>query len=447
MSFCSCIRKTLLDDVNYVESYTDYSFRKMVSPSFYFDALGFYKNGEGRTDIYLKVGYDKLVFLKESGINIARYNCSIRIINEENDSLIVDDEFEKKIVEQSLNAKVSDFFDFILKSYKLPRGSFIVRVKISDLNSSKYFSKLDRVIIDFSEDSSLQSSDLLLVHKVVNENKGQLRISPIVSKHIPCLERDTIFSFFEIYSKEKQTVTIDMELAQLKYAADNESDFMMSYSSHYQFYDKPWQIADYNKIALKNYTMDLVPSSNQMILPVPIGRSSGNYLLLYKIKSISGKDSVVKFIRFNVLPEGFPKIITLEDKIAVSKLVRQPGEKDYFQDSLSFKDRYNKLEEFWSQSNAWSREEFFKRAELANERFTSIVEGWKTPMGRVYIVCGEPETIDGDRWIYQDNIAFIFNVVRDRGSYSVEIPMVTLAGYTANAYNFWQRMINKIRTE
>ena len=67
-------------------------------------------------------------------------------------------------------------------------------------------------------------------------------------------------------------------------------------------------------------------------------------------------------------------------------------------------------------------------------------------MGRVYIVCGEPETIDGDRWIYQDVIIFDFSVLRDRGKYEVEEPMVMLSGYSSNAYNFWQKMIDKIRT-
>jgi GWxTD domain-containing protein len=304
---------------------------------------------------------------------------------------------------------------------------------------------LERVIINYSTDNPLQSSDLLLVQKVVNDQNGKSKITPIISKYISYLNEDTVFCFFELYNPEKIKVNIEMELTQVSYAAEKAEDFWQSYRQQYQSYSQPWQILSYQKIYSKNIEMELPPATNPFILPVPINHRSGTFLLHYKIKSSSGKDSIIKYIRFNILPEGFPKITSIDDQIAVSKLAGKIGERNFFPDSLSNDDKYKKLEEFWSQTNTWNKEEFFKRAELANERFTTFIEGWKTPMGIVYIVCGEPDNTDNNRWVYQENVFFDFLVLRDKGKYEIETPMVTLQGYSSNAYNFWYRSIDRIR--
>jgi hypothetical protein len=50
--------------------------------------------------------------------------------------------------------------------------------------------------------------------------------------------------------------------------------------------------------------------------------------------------------------------------------------------------------------------EYYKRAETANEFFTSYKEGWKTDKGIIYIVYGKPHHIYSDdnseTWIYGD---------------------------------------------
>jgi GWxTD domain-containing protein len=48
---------------------------------------------------------------------------------------------------------------------------------------------------------------------------------------------------------------------------------------------------------------------------------------------------------------------------------------------------------------------FYDRVEAANEKFTSYKEGWKTDMGMIYIIFGEPLEVyrngDQEQWIYE----------------------------------------------
>jgi GWxTD domain-containing protein len=65
---------------------------------------------------------------------------------------------------------------------------------------------------------------------------------------------------------------------------------------------------------------------------------------------------------------------------------------------------------------------FYDRVEAANEKFTSYKEGWKTDMGMIYIVFGEPMEVyrrgDQEEWIYQKSegmseVKFTFTKVKN----------------------------------
>lgn len=68
------------------------------------------------------------------------------------------------------------------------------------------------------------------------------------------------------------------------------------------------------------------------------------------------------------------------------------------------------------------KEEFLRRVQIANDRFTVVRKGWRSDRGRIYILYGEPDQIDHDRtgrptetWHY-DHLGRRFVFV-DRGGY------------------------------
>jgi GWxTD domain-containing protein len=65
---------------------------------------------------------------------------------------------------------------------------------------------------------------------------------------------------------------------------------------------------------------------------------------------------------------------------------------------------------------------FYDRVEAANEKFTSYKEGWKTDMGMIYIIFGEPGQVyhngDQEQWIYEKSegmseVKFTFTKVKN----------------------------------
>jgi GWxTD domain-containing protein len=100
-------------------------------------------------------------------------------------------------------------------------------------------------------------------------------------------------------------------------------------------------------------------------------------------------------------------------------------------------DREAAWEEFWrgrdldpsTEENEF-RAEFLRRLGYANMKFTSTVEGWRTDMGRTYIVYGEPDDVDSqpvDRMLhswevwyyYRDHLKFTFVDTEGFGEFSL----------------------------
>lgn len=62
---------------------------------------------------------------------------------------------------------------------------------------------------------------------------------------------------------------------------------------------------------------------------------------------------------------------------------------------------------------------YYSRVEIANQKFSSYLEGWKTDRGIIYIIYGPPTEVyrdnDVETWIYGDRnsiLSYIFNFVR-----------------------------------
>jgi GWxTD domain-containing protein len=159
------------------------------------------------------------------------------------------------------------------------------------------------------------------------------------------------------------------------------------------------------------------------------------------------------FIRVRVHPLGGGRDVTARARFRVltsprswgsdfEKMLQQVG---YFASreevgklrEAAPEDREAAWEEFWrgrdpdpSTGENEFRAEFLRRLGYANMKFTSTVEGWRTDMGRVYIVHGEPDDVESqpvDRMLhswevwyyYRDHVKFTFVDTEGFGEFSL----------------------------
>jgi GWxTD domain-containing protein len=97
-------------------------------------------------------------------------------------------------------------------------------------------------------------------------------------------------------------------------------------------------------------------------------------------------------------------------------------------------ERENFIETFWkrrdptpgTEENEY-KEEHYRRIAYANEHFSTGIPGWKTDMGRVYVVYGPPDVIStagaAFAWTYRyidgvgENVTVVFENSRGDGEY------------------------------
>jgi GWxTD domain-containing protein len=107
---------------------------------------------------------------------------------------------------------------------------------------------------------------------------------------------------------------------------------------------------------------------------------------------------------------------------------------------------------FWEKhGGAIRQKEFDDRVREANELFSSCVEGWKTPMGITYIICGPPDYVEcqgfGNEIWYYDlggnrglSVPFRLNLENEFGKYYEIVP------FSVNDY-LWQQFVDRWRRQ
>ena len=137
-----------------------------------------------------------------------------------------------------------------------------------------------------------------------------------------------------------------------------------------------------------------------------------------------------------------------EELLAAMRYVLREHEYDTLSASTD-EERMNVITRYWLDKGGRQRQnEFEKRVTDANAMFTTCVDGSKTPMGIVYIVCGTPDYVDCrgsyvENWYYsigERTFVAQFRPVKE----SAEIPYYELVPFSVNEA-FWQYSIDRWR--
>ena len=162
----------------------------------------------------------------------------------------------------------------------------------------------------------------------------------------------------------------------------------------------------------------------------------GNYFAKIRLRKIDDDERIVRRARFRVVTspkswgEDFDKMVAQISYVAnrddVERLLDVPED-----------ERDEAWDDFWRrhdpdptvEGNEF-REEVLRRLGHANTHFRSIIEGWQTDMGRIYIQYGEPDDIDSqpvgrmlnawETWYYYgEHTKFIFIDREGFGEYAL----------------------------
>ena len=294
--------------------------------------------------------------------------------------------------------------------FKMKKGIYKVFFKVIDVNNK---SKKDSISFNFrvpeSKTDEYDISDIILCNKARKSKQGDSKIFLRKSLYIePNASRvfggkgDQIGFYVEIYGLDK----LDDKTAELYYHIDDENGIINKNK-----YSKREKIINLRK------TEGIDGSINIKNL------YSGTYYLVFEV--LDKDENIVlkksrKFFLYN--PEGNKKekndlaVRRSNESVGALKLagdidedteissiiyIATKQEKDIIKKLVKSDAKLKFLKEFWAKRDPdlstvvnEYRKLYLERVAYANANYGTLMDGWRTDMGRVYILYGKPDNIE-----------------------------------------------------
>lgn len=422
-------------------------FSKLIAPSFSSYFMRTIIDGKNRIDIYVQMPYKKLRFIKSGTGYRAFYSYSI-LIRDEKNNIAQSREIERIVECVSYEETVSARSDYYLERIQLEPGKYNVEVLSQDNLSTLKYRYKEGFTAPLIDTATISASTLLLLNTVVYDGSG-LSLRPILPYQISAL-RDSVGFFQEIYnSKPGDSIVVSHEYYTFDSVTTSEDRFTYR-TPPYRMNDFPCRTQQ----SVRYYHNDtvIVPKNYQTIqfvkfYPVPKPGSSTIKRTIFKTNG-SRRDSLESFLKIFKRDFRYQVYPSTEEVVSAMRYILR--EKEY--DSLltgNTEEQIRRIDRIWENKGGSQRKnEFEQRIHEANSLFSSCLDGSKTAMGIVYIICGNPDYIDChgtnvENWYYtigERTFVAQFRQIRK----NTDQPYYQLEPFSLNE-SFWQYHVDRWR--
>lgn len=383
---------------------------------FHYDAVNVMSPGhpeKSRLNIFLKIAYDELQFLKKEDTYQAQYEITAVLLDKNGDQV------DGKIWDQTINVKnfeetnKTDVYDLANTVMDVAPGNYKLSVGVIDSETGARKTKVGEVALRDFYKEKLALSDISFVNNVEVDSLGIKSIYPEVTNGDKTVG-GKLFAYFEIYSfLSGENLDVSYKIL--------DSDNKVKYQNQYVRHKTNPRTMDFIPIDLdslgpQKYIFELtVREDNKTVT----GRKLFNSRWSELPTSADDIDEAIEQIRYYANRQEWKKLKSAK------------GEQ-----------RLQVFKEYWEQHDPTpgtpqneTKEEYYQRVAVANANFTVLNRhGWRTDMGMLYIILGPPDDIEREAYprgskpyqiwyYYRFNRRFIFIDHVGFGEYRLETPL------------------------
>ena len=404
---------------------------ELDEPRFNVDVAAFRSADEGkvRLEIYYQIFNDGLRFFKKQDQFVANYELNVTILGEDNKQSAGTSVERLHKVNDYQATRRSDQGIINMVELEIGKGKHRLIAKLIDKNTDKIGTVEKDFQIDdlFKDETDL--SGIEFVREVLEKDsipshfdKEEKRIIPAVSRQYG-EDIGQVSLYFEIYHNESEPKN-----ARLLYDVYDEGGAKV--------YDDDFELLLNKKITrfVKHIPLEeLMPGSYELKITLaeksgkPISSSRGEFGVAWSLGALVRND-------YDLALEQL-KYVAQKDEIDELKEVPEEEREKAFSD-------------FWKAHDPTPEspenelmEKYYGRIKFANRAFSSIHrEGWRTDMGMVYIIYGEPDYIENHPfeldskpyqvWYYYSlSRQFAFEDENGTGDYRIQWPYDGRSGF------------------
>lgn len=400
---------------------TQFSQDFLIKPElFQLDVLNFYstEGTRSRVDVYVEIPLKNMEFKKSKtvkGSYVAKFDLNIDVRDKQGNIVTNSVSKEEVTTKETGQEYLSQNSQILTRNLFLTPGEYDVYVTVYEPGSKNKTEKNKKVTVEDYSNTPLSISDVMIVSRMIN-NDGKRIITPDVSRNVSAI--DTFYLFYYVY-KNNDDEKVDVNC----------------------------RILDPQKKEVYNgkQTLDKsegVSFQNQVFMPVPTGSFDyGKYTV--EITAASNNYNYTVNTTFENVAMDFP--LPLKDiDILVEQLqyIAKSDELDYIRDAKTESEKIKRFLDFWKKKDPSPNtkrnevmQEYYRRVNAANKFFGNVYsQGWRTDMGMVFIIFGEPNNIERhpydmdakpyEIWdYYNDNKQFVFIDNTGFGDYRLVSPI------------------------
>ena len=403
-----------------------------------------------RLDVYFQIPYSQIHFEKDFEVFKASYTVSF-IVRDENGSMVRANDVDRTVAAQSYTETASSLRDAFLRMFYIPPGSYTLEILVVDNRSHLQSRSSQRVEVKKFSKEDFCASDYLWFDYARLQQQG-ISLKPLFPSGLS-YARDSIGVFQELYNVLRgDTVRLSLSYA-FTVPHDTDETRLVSlappYTVRLSYCMLPPDSVYYRSDSVFVSPVDGVLQVFQHFPRLAAGVNTvTRKIFLYRN---GAADSSVSTAKFPVYPSSFPHLNGVDEEIAALSYIAWPKEIDSIRAGATPGSRLERLLRFWEDhGGTFRRKEFYNRIEEANELFSSCTEGWKTPMGIAYIICGPPDYVEcqgltTEVWYYDIGsnrsfaIPFRLSFERDNERYYELVPFSLNDFIWGDFVNRWRR--------
>ncbi|MFO7810132.1 MAG: GWxTD domain-containing protein [Candidatus Delongbacteria bacterium] len=351
-------------------------------------------------NVHIAISNDRLQFIKEDDIYRSSYSVSVGVFKDrDTDAVPVDQISEVHKIKTRKYKETLSYDQDRTHGYEfeMKKGIYTVIVVLKDINSDK--SHTVRSVIEFNDDSDIIISDLRMVFWEDDE-RFEETYEPLINN---------------IVDKQSLYTGALLEI-------QNPSPFPVTYEIDYRIIN-----IEGNSVYNDGFVAKTKDKLHYQVLKIPLENlKAGNYKIKAELH-ISDKTFIrdaIFYLRWKDLSLNVSDIDkALEQMLYIVDYDSMEYVFDLEEEEKRtwFKKYWNDLEGSLSLKKNSLMEEYFRRITYSNVHFSvPKKEGWKTDMGKVLCLMGDPDEVQNypfinnqkpyEVWIYYDiNAQFIFD--------------------------------------
>lgn len=387
---------------------------------FNLDVLNFYSS-EGtrsRVDVYVEIPLKNMEFKKSKTIKntyVSKFDLNIDVKDKEGNVIYNNVSKEEVSTQETGQEYLSQNSQILTRNLFLPPGEYDLMVSVFEQSTKKRTDKDKKIKVEDYSTPPLSISDVMIVSRL-SSSEGKKVITPDVGRNVAAV--DTFYLFYYVY-KNNDDEKVDVNCRILD--------------------------PDKKEVYSKKETIDVstgLAFQNMVFMPVPTSELGfGKYTI--EISAASNNYNTTTDSYFENFTVDFPlPLKEIDVLIEQLQYIAKGEEMDFMRDAKNDIEKQKRFLNFWKKKDPSPNtkrnevmQEYYRRVNSANKFFgNTYTQGWRTDMGMVFIIFGEPNNIERhpydmdskpyEIWdYYQDNKQFIFIDNTGFGDYRLISPI------------------------